>query len=94
MSWQRWLPLAVIVVLSGLFAYFNGAERITLNLGFAVFYRVRLVPIVFGAFVLGMISMFLLGLRHDLRVRRTLRERGLIHDSYTSLDTHPPPDSS
>jgi hypothetical protein len=34
------------------------------------------VPLILGAFVLGMATMFLLGLRHDLRVRRALRDAG------------------
>ncbi|MBA2669234.1 MAG: LapA family protein, partial [Gemmatimonadetes bacterium] len=83
-----------------------GAERITLNLGIAILYQVRLVPVVFGAFVLGMIMMFLVGLRHDLRVRRVLRERRLLQDGYppaeytpsqdpySSPELHPPPDTS
>lgn len=102
----RWLPLLAVVLLSGLFAYLNGAERITLNLGLAILYQVRLVPVVFGAFVLGMIMMFLVGLRHDLRVRRLLRERRLLQedypppeyrssqDPYSPPDLHPPPDTS
>lgn len=94
----RWLPLLAIVLLSGLFAYFNTGERVTLNLGVTVIYQVRLVPVVFGAFVLGMIAMFLVGLRHDMRVRRHLRERRLLHEhypeSYSPADFHPPPDTS
>lgn len=95
MTWARWLPLLAIVLLSGFFAYLNGEERITLNLGFTIYYRVRLVPIVFGAFILGMIAMFLLGLRHDMQVRRALREHHLLRDPYpTPPEPEPPPDSS
>jgi uncharacterized integral membrane protein len=74
--WWRWAGLAVIGALAALFASFNSGERVALNLGFAVFYRVPLVPLIFLAFLIGMTTMFLLGLRHDLRVRRALREAG------------------
>jgi uncharacterized integral membrane protein len=70
----RWAILLLVAILAGAFAYLNGGERIALNLGFTVLFRVPLSIVVFGAFLLGMIVMFLLGLRHDLRVRRVLRE--------------------
>lgn len=70
----RWAGLVLVVLLAGLFAYFNGGERVTLNLGFAVLYRISLVGLTFTAFLLGMVLMFLVGLRHDLEVRRLLRE--------------------
>jgi uncharacterized integral membrane protein len=83
----RWIVLLAIALLSGLFAYFNGGERITLNLGFMVVYRVSLVGAVFSAFILGMVTMFLIGLRHDMRMRRVLRERDLL-DGDGSLREH------
>ncbi|MBA4157358.1 MAG: LapA family protein [Gemmatimonadetes bacterium] len=88
MTWARWVPLAVIILLSGLFAYFNGGERVSLSLGFAQFYRLSLVGVTFGAFILGMISMFLIGLRHDLRIRKHLRER---QPSAPETPRQPPP---
>jgi uncharacterized integral membrane protein len=72
--WARWIGLAAIVLLVGLFAYFNGGERVTLYLGFAILYRISLVGLVFVAFLLGMTLMFIVGVEHDLRVRRLLRE--------------------
>lgn len=72
----RWIALTIIAVVAGLFSAFNGGERVALNLGFAVFYRVPLVPLIFGAFLAGMLTMFLIGLRHDLRVRKALKEAG------------------
>jgi uncharacterized integral membrane protein len=74
--WWRWAGLALIGALAALFASFNSGERVALNLGFTIFYRVPLVPLIFLAFLVGMTTMFLLGLRHDLRVRRALREAG------------------
>jgi uncharacterized integral membrane protein len=69
----RWLILAAVVLFSGLFAYYNAGERTTLNLGFTVLYRISLVRLILGSFILGMIAMFLVGLRQDLRLRRYLQ---------------------
>jgi uncharacterized integral membrane protein len=71
----RWLPLLGLTVLAGLFAYFNAGQRVAIGIGITTFYRVPLVPVVFTAFVLGMLTMFLVGLRHDRHMRRLLRER-------------------
>jgi uncharacterized integral membrane protein len=70
----RWITLAAVVLVSGLFAYFNAGERITVSLGFTVIYRVSLVRLVLGSFILGMVAMFLVGLRQDLELRRYLRD--------------------
>jgi uncharacterized integral membrane protein len=70
---MRWVPLLVAALAAGLFTYWNGAERVTLHAGVATFYRLPLALVVLGAFVLGMVVMFLLGLPSDLRVRRALR---------------------
>ncbi|HEX6926166.1 MAG TPA: LapA family protein [Longimicrobiaceae bacterium] len=75
LAW-RWAALALIALLAALFASFNTGERVALDLGFTTLYRVPLVPLIFLAFLLGMVTMFLVGLRHDLRVRRALREAG------------------
>ena len=83
---MRWLPVGVIALLAGLFAFLNRGEAVALDLGFVSFYQVALVPLIFLAFVLGMILMFLLGLGQDLRVRRELRARGFL-----DRPTHAPP---
>lgn len=72
----RWAALALIAVFAAVFASFNAGERVALNLGFTMLYRIPLVPLIFVAFLVGMVTMFLVGLRHDLRVRRALREAG------------------
>lgn len=72
----RWAGLAAIGAFAALFTSFNAGERVALNLGFMVLYRIPLVLLIFLAFLAGMITMFLLGLRHDMRVRRALREAG------------------
>lgn len=71
----RWGTLLLVALLAGLFAYLNAGHRVTLSLGFITLYRISLVRLVLGSFVLGMITMFLVGLRHDLAMRRALRER-------------------
>jgi uncharacterized integral membrane protein len=71
MSGGRWAALVAIAVLSGLFAYLNAGQRVTLHLGFITVYRLSISHVVLGAFLLGMVSMFLVGLRNDLRLRRT-----------------------
>jgi uncharacterized integral membrane protein len=70
-------PLAAAVALAFvlLFTRWNGAERVTLNLGFWTFYRVPMAWIAVGSVLLGMGIMLLAGLQSDLRVRRFLRER-------------------
>lgn len=77
MKGLRWVLLAVIVVLAGLFTYFNRAERTALHFGFATFYQVPVATVVLVAFLLGMVAMFLLGLQQDLRIRRLLRSSEL-----------------
>ena len=72
----RWGILILIGAVAAIFASFNSGERVALNLGFATIYQLPLVALIFAAFVAGMATMFLLGLRHDLRVRRALQDAG------------------
>lgn len=74
MSGGRWLPTVLLALLAAAFAWGNRGETTALHLGFATFYRAPVTLVVLGAFLLGMIAMFLIGLRHDLRVRRMLQE--------------------
>lgn len=69
------LGVAALLAASALFAYLNGAERVTLRLGFTTLYRIPLLYLVFGAMLLGMLIMLVAGVHADLRVRRFLRER-------------------
>lgn len=75
MTWKRWIGPVAIALIATFFAYLNAGERVAINLGFAYLYRLPLSGVIFTTFLLGMISMFLLGLRHDLRVRRALQDR-------------------
>ena len=93
--WMRWGGLVLIGVLAAIFASFNSGERVALSVGFATIYRIPLVALIFGAFVAGMLTMFLLGLRHDLRVRRALRDAGFAElpaaPSLDAVPAFPPP---
>lgn len=71
---ERLAALLILTAVAG-FAYFNAAERVTLHLGLLVLHRVPLSLVITGAAFLGMLAMFVVGLRVDLRVRRLLRER-------------------
>jgi hypothetical protein len=73
--------VALLVLAAALFSFLNSAARVTVDLGFTVFYRISLVGLVFGAFLFGMIAMFLFSLRYDRSVRNLLREyarRGVV----------------
>ena len=71
----RWTSVAVLVAVAGLFSFLNAGERVALNLGFTTVYRISVVGLVFGSFLLGMVAMFLFGLRHDRRIRDALRSQ-------------------
>jgi uncharacterized integral membrane protein len=77
MSARRWLAPVLVALLAAVFARLNAGEAVTLHLGIGTLYRVPFAPLVLAAFLLGMATMFLLGLRHDRHVRRLLRERAL-----------------
>lgn len=70
----RWIPALLVALLVAGFSWQNRGELATLHLLTTTLVQVPLVWIVLGAFLLGMLAMFLLGLRHDLRTRRELRQ--------------------
>ena len=90
-GWRRWLPLALAVLLAGAFAYLNSGERVSLNLGVLMLFRLPLVALLFVAFLLGMVTMFVIGLRHDLHVRRVLRQYR-IQEERRPWRPEPPPE--
>ncbi len=69
---------------AALFARLNAGEAVTLHLGIATLYRIPFAPLVLAAFLLGMATMFLLGLRHDRRIRRMLQERTVPQERSTA----------
>lgn len=85
----RWLPLAGVALAAALFTAWNRGERVVVDLGLATFYRAPLTVVVAVAFVAGMLAMLLLGLRHDLRVRRELAARR----AAPHFSSHPAPAS-
>lgn len=89
MRWPRRAGVLLIGLLAAGFAYLNRGEWVTIRLGFIDLYRVGLSSVVFAAFLLGMIAMFLLGLRQDLRIRRVLRERQLGSPLSTTVPDEP-----
>lgn len=76
----RWLPIAGVGMVAAVFTWLNRGEKAILHLGLFTVYRVPLSVLVLGAFLLGMLAMFLLGLRHDRRVREALRASGADED--------------
>ncbi len=96
MTRSGWIGLTAVLLLSAGFAFANRGETAAVHLGFASFYRAPVAILMLGAFFLGMVVMFLLGLRHDLKVRRMLRERPPVapRDDATELFPHSysPPD--
>ena len=69
--------LAVLVVLVGSFAFgsMNAGQRVTLDLGLFVLYRVPVTVVAFGGLFTGMVVMLVAGINTDLKVRRILRRR-------------------
>ena len=53
----RVVGIAAVGLSAMAFAALNGGQRVTLRLGFAVFYQVPLPVVVFGALILGMTAM-------------------------------------
>lgn len=78
MNLRRWLPALTVTLVAAAFTWLNRGEAAVVDLGVARFYRAPLTLVVFVAFVAGMLSMLLLSLRHDRRLRAELRARGLL----------------
>ncbi|HEY0016717.1 MAG TPA: hypothetical protein VGC13_10375 [Longimicrobium sp.] len=78
MTAPRWLPAAAVTVFAAALAWFNRGERVALDVGIATFYRAPLTVVLFLAFLAGMLSMLLLSLRQDRRLRDELRARGIL----------------
>jgi len=70
-------PLGVfaVLVVSIVFAAMNGAQRVTVDLGIVVFYRVPVTVVAFGGLFTGMAVMLIAGVQSDLKVRSILRQR-------------------
>ncbi len=88
--WARWLAVASLVLAAAAFSFLNSRERVTLDVGFTTLYQISLVGLVFGSFLMGMIAMFLFGLRYDRRVRDALRDHSVrpVEDDLYPPDPH------
>lgn len=73
----RWGVLAGITLLAAIFAFMNNREAVAVDFGLFVLYQVPLVWLIFFAFLLGMVTMFVIGLQQDRKIRQLLRERRL-----------------
>lgn len=71
--WLRVLGFVLVAGLAFAFAAANGSQRVTVELGIVTLRSVSLPVVVFGSVLVGMLSVFLAGLRADLRTRKTLR---------------------
>lgn len=71
--WIRALTFVVVAGLAFAFAVANGDQQVTVDLGLVTLRSVSVPLLVFGSVLLGMLAVFLAGLRADLRTRRTLR---------------------
>ena len=74
------MGVLMVLALSMGFAALNGAQRVTLRLGFITFYGVPLTVVAFGGLVAGMVIMLGAGIHSDLKVRRILRARLMEED--------------
>ncbi len=95
--WGRWVGVGLLVLVAALFSFLNAGERVTINVGFTVLYRVSLVGMVFSVFLMGMVAMFLFGLWQDRRMRAALRQREQLfraRDPYRGPAPPPPEHSS
>ncbi|MCL7960782.1 MAG: hypothetical protein M8861_11350 [marine benthic group bacterium] len=70
---RKMLFVAVFSALAALFAVQNGGVRVPLHLGIVSIRSVSLPVVVFAAVGVGMLLVFLAGLRADLKTRRMLR---------------------
>ncbi len=70
-------PFAVLLVLilSAAFASANAAQRVTIDLGLVMLYRVPVTSVAFGGLFTGMVVMLVAGINSDLKVRGILRRR-------------------
>lgn len=90
-NWGRRLGIAGLFVAAAVFSFLNGGERVSLNVGVTTLYRISLVGLIFVVFLLGMVTMFIFGLRQDRRIRAALRNRAVGSALSEGLHANPPP---
>jgi hypothetical protein len=72
-NWKRVFTVGGLILVAAIFSFLNADERIAINIGFTVLYRLSLVGVIFSVFLMGMLTMFLFSLRQDRVVRDALR---------------------
>jgi uncharacterized integral membrane protein len=72
-AWSRLLTMLLSAALAFVFAVQNGRQLVNIRLGNITLRAVSLPTVVFAAILLGMIVVFLVGLRADLHTRALLR---------------------
>lgn len=80
-----------LAVLSAGFAWLNGGIRVDVNLGLVRLSAVPLPVVVFAAFLLGMLTLFLAGLKAELRTQRMLRRYRDLLGAEEPPDANAPP---
>jgi uncharacterized integral membrane protein len=70
---RRLLLGGVLALFATVFAWLNGAETVRVNLGLVRISGVSLPGVVFVAFLLGMLTLFLASLKSEMRTQRMLR---------------------
>lgn len=70
---ERLLVGGALALVAAAFAWLNGAVRVGVDLGLVRIDAVPLPIVVFVAFLLGMLTLFLASLKADLRMQRMLR---------------------
>lgn len=93
--WSRVLVFVVVALAAFWFTVANASERVTVDL---VLFRVAtsLPLLVFGAMLIGMLAVILVGLRADLQTRRALQRLrqaggGPLSRSESARDSNPSP---
>lgn len=71
--WARIGVVAACSALAAAFALLNAGVRVPLRLGIVSFRSAPLTSVVFLSILFGMALLFVVGLRADLRTRRSLR---------------------
>jgi len=89
--WMRALSFVAVAAFSFAFAAANASERVALNLGFLTLRSVSLPVVVFTSALVGMVVVFLVGIRADLRTRQLLQRyrQALEGDEEPRRDTPP-----
>ncbi|GMR14164.1 MAG: hypothetical protein BMS9Abin29_2403 [Gemmatimonadota bacterium] len=67
--------MLLVLILAAVFASANATQRVTLDLGLFVLYRVPITAVAFGGLFVGMVVMLVAGINSDLKVRGILRRR-------------------